>query len=105
MGKTICTPYFTAAFPVIQEWNLGDNALIQCVTNPGTEYETTEFMSGKDADEAIENDLVYNGSQIESLVTDGDGCVYGYVWKDGYVTEFWDCDEQSWSEYVEENEL
>ena len=102
MGKTICTPYFTAAFPVIADWRLGDDALIQCVENPNTENETTYFMSGKDADEAIENDMVYNGSQIKRLISDERG-VYGYEWEDGWVTEFWDCDEESWSEYIEEN--
>lgn len=92
----------TPTFPVIREWRFGDDTLIQCVENPHEECEETTFISGAMADEGIANDLDKNGYQIKELRLNDDGCVYGYVWNDGYVTEFWDCDEETWSEYAKE---
>lgn len=91
MSKTVIWSAGECAFPMIQEWTRGDDALIQCVENPNEGCELTTFMSGAQAYAAIENDLAMNGAQIAELVLDDDGYVFGYVWDDGQVTEYWDC--------------
>ena len=101
MSKAVCTPYGEAAFPRIAEWRLGDDALIQCVTfDGGGEEVSTEFMSGADADLLLAQilDLGYGNEPI----SDERG-IYGQRYAaDNSRIEFWDCDEQTWSEYERE---
>lgn len=88
------------------KWRLGEDALIQCVSfSPGGEECGTEFMSGAEATEELEHAAEQFGTEHGPCgwIADERG-VYGRVEADGSRTEFWDCDEQSWSEYQAENE-
>ncbi|MBQ9041441.1 MAG: hypothetical protein IJ111_01335 [Eggerthellaceae bacterium] len=98
----------------IPVWSQGEDTLIQCVVfNPWGEEIETIMVSASEADqdlmEAVENFVSGQGSEyaggVKELLYIDEGsevACYGYVDNAGYQVEFWDCDEQTWSEYLEE---
>ena len=88
----------------IQSWRNGGDSLIQCVVfDKSGEEAYTEFMSGDAADDELSCAIAdsQSGDRIGLLVEDG--AVYGYTDSvDGSRVEYWDCDEQTWSEYLVE---
>ena len=86
------------------QWRLGDDALIQCVTFDASGEELgTDEMSGKEAHEELRHAEEHFGEEHgpQEWVADERG-VYGYVEAGGDRVEYWDCDEQSYSEWLEE---
>jgi len=97
----------------VAKWKFGDNTLIQKVSfvmhndahdDEGWHEEFTEFISGKEAtEELVDFFEKYTDPEIAIPITDERG-VFGYAYKDimGGMSkvEFWDCDEETYSEYI-----
>ena len=92
----------------IAKWRYGDNALIQKVSfsmhDEEWVEEFTEFVSGKQADEELAEAL--NGNiegAIEIVPVKDERGIYGYAYENIMCgldkVEFWDCDEERWSEF------
>ncbi len=80
------------------DWRLGTDALIQAVSFAENEEEVcTDSVSGSDAWHRI----ISLACDPRAELYGEEDCVYGLVWPDGSREEFWDCDEMSYSVFLE----
>lgn len=85
----------------VAEWSKGDDTLIQSVvlTPSGEDLHQTEFISGAEATALIKEAMKHVGyGGILRMIEDERGA-YGYDTIQ-FRYEMWDCDFESYSEYM-----
>lgn len=83
---------------VMSDWRLGTDALIQATSIDS--HDETVCVDDVSGTEAWQRLMQLACDPTADLVGDT-GAVYGVAWDDGSREEFWDCDECSWTRYLQ----